>query len=69
MATEAVLSAAAMQVGQRDRVEWNRLEVAFHRAINDLSGRNIGALAMGGLYLDDLFPHSLGAPLLGPLFE
>jgi len=24
---------------------------------------------MGGLYLDDLFPHSLGAPLLGPLFE
>ena len=37
--------------------------------INDLSGRNIGALAMGGLYLDDLFPHSLGAPLLGPLFE
>ena len=36
-ATEAVPSAAARQVGQRDRVEWNRLEVAFHRAINDLS--------------------------------
>jgi DNA-binding GntR family transcriptional regulator len=35
---EAVLGAAARQVGQRDRIEWNRLEVAFHRAINDLSG-------------------------------
>jgi DNA-binding GntR family transcriptional regulator len=34
----AVLVAAARQVAQRDRVEWNRLEVAFHRAINDLSG-------------------------------
>ena len=37
-AAEAVVSAAAQQVAQRDRVEWNRLEVAFHRAINDLSG-------------------------------
>jgi DNA-binding GntR family transcriptional regulator len=37
-AAEAVLAAAAKQVAQRDRVEWNRLEVAFHRAINDLSG-------------------------------
>jgi GntR family transcriptional regulator, rspAB operon transcriptional repressor len=35
---EVVLAAAARQVAQRDRVEWNRLEVAFHRAINDLSG-------------------------------
>jgi DNA-binding GntR family transcriptional regulator len=34
----AVLAAASKQVAQRDRVEWNRLEVAFHRAINDLSG-------------------------------
>ncbi len=37
-AAEAVMAAAARQVTQRDRVEWNRLEVAFHRAINDLSG-------------------------------
>jgi DNA-binding GntR family transcriptional regulator len=37
-AAEAVVAAAAKQVAQRDRVEWNRLEVAFHRAINDLSG-------------------------------
>jgi len=35
---DAVLAAAARQVALRDRVEWNRLEVAFHRAINDLSG-------------------------------
>jgi DNA-binding GntR family transcriptional regulator len=35
---EAVLASAAGQVAQRDRVEWNRLEVAFHRAINDVSG-------------------------------
>ncbi|MBV9892833.1 MAG: GntR family transcriptional regulator, partial [Chloroflexi bacterium] len=37
-AAETVVSAAARQVAMRDRVEWNRLEVAFHRAINDLSG-------------------------------
>jgi DNA-binding GntR family transcriptional regulator len=37
-AAEAVIAAAAKLVVQRDRVEWNRLEVAFHRAINDLSG-------------------------------
>jgi DNA-binding GntR family transcriptional regulator len=35
---ETVLAAAAKQVALRNRVEWNRLEVAFHRAINDLSG-------------------------------
>lgn len=35
---EKVLAAAAKQVAQRDRVEWNRLEVLFHRAVNDLSG-------------------------------
>jgi DNA-binding GntR family transcriptional regulator len=33
---EAVL--ANGQTALRDRVEWNRFEVAFHRAINDLSG-------------------------------
>jgi DNA-binding GntR family transcriptional regulator len=35
---QAALSQAAKQVVLRDRVEWNRLEVAFHRAINELSG-------------------------------
>jgi DNA-binding GntR family transcriptional regulator len=35
---ESLIAAAAKQITQRDRVEWNRLEVAFHRAINDLSG-------------------------------
>jgi DNA-binding GntR family transcriptional regulator len=35
---EALLVAEAKQVAQHDRVEWNRLEVAFHRAIGDLSG-------------------------------
>jgi DNA-binding GntR family transcriptional regulator len=35
---QAVVDAAAKQVNQRDRVEWNRLEVAFHRAVNELSG-------------------------------
>jgi len=35
---ETVVAAAARQVAQHDRIEWNRLEVAFHRAINDLSG-------------------------------
>jgi DNA-binding GntR family transcriptional regulator len=35
---EEVVAAAAKQVALHDRVEWNRLEVGFHRAINDLSG-------------------------------
>jgi DNA-binding GntR family transcriptional regulator len=35
---ESLLVAAAKQVAQHDRVEWNRLEVAFHRAMGDLSG-------------------------------
>lgn len=35
---QAALAQAAKQVARRDRVEWNRLEVAFHRAINELSG-------------------------------
>jgi DNA-binding GntR family transcriptional regulator len=35
---QAALSQAAKQVVLRDRVEWNRLEVAFHREINELSG-------------------------------
>ncbi len=35
---EAVLAAASKQVGLHDRVEWNRLEVAFHRAVNGLGG-------------------------------
>jgi GntR family transcriptional regulator, rspAB operon transcriptional repressor len=35
---QAALSQAAKQVVVRDRVEWNRLEVAFHRAINELGG-------------------------------
>jgi DNA-binding GntR family transcriptional regulator len=35
---ETLLSAEAKQVAMHDRVEWNRLEVAFHRAITGLSG-------------------------------
>jgi DNA-binding GntR family transcriptional regulator len=35
---EAIMAEAARQIAQPDRVEWNRLEVAFHRAVNDLSG-------------------------------
>ena len=35
---QAIIAAAAELVARRERVEWNRLEVSFHRAINDLSG-------------------------------
>jgi DNA-binding GntR family transcriptional regulator len=36
---ESVMTAAAELIRHHyDRVEWNRLDVAFHRAINDLSG-------------------------------
>jgi DNA-binding GntR family transcriptional regulator len=34
---ESIIAAAARLVTQRERIEWNRLEVSFHRAINDLS--------------------------------
>jgi DNA-binding GntR family transcriptional regulator len=35
---ESAVAAAALVIDHFDRVEWNRLEVAFHRAVNDLSG-------------------------------
>jgi DNA-binding GntR family transcriptional regulator len=35
---ESLLAAEDKQVALHDRVEWNRLEVAFHRAINDIGG-------------------------------
>jgi DNA-binding GntR family transcriptional regulator len=35
---ESIMLAAAELIDHPERVEWNRLEVAFHRAINDLSG-------------------------------
>ena len=36
---EKLMASAAGQIVPRfDRVEWNRLEVAFHRAINDVGG-------------------------------
>ena len=36
----SIIAAADSLVHQRERIEWNRLEVSFHRAINDLS-RNV----------------------------
>ena len=35
---ESIIAAAASLVTQRERIEWNRIEVCFHRAINDISG-------------------------------
>jgi DNA-binding GntR family transcriptional regulator len=35
---QAIVAMADKLVTQRERIEWNRLEVSFHRAINDLSG-------------------------------
>src|SRR5690349_14968347 len=35
---EKLMASAAPHIVKFDRVEWNRLEVAFHRAINDLGG-------------------------------
>ena len=34
--------------------------------INRASGRHVGALAILDLFLDDIFPDSLGKPLFGP---
>jgi hypothetical protein len=33
--------------------------------VNDRSGRGVGAIAQLHFYLDDLFPRTLGRPLLG----
>lgn len=33
--------------------------------INDRTGNNVGVIAQVHLYMDDLFPHSLGRPLFG----
>ncbi|MBV9601917.1 MAG: GntR family transcriptional regulator [Chloroflexi bacterium] len=35
---EAIIAAATALVPYPERIEWNRLEVGFHRAINDLGG-------------------------------
>ena len=37
-AADAAFSVQAEVISHFDRVEWNRREVAFHRAVNDLSG-------------------------------
>jgi DNA-binding GntR family transcriptional regulator len=37
---EAIIAAASDLIAQPERVEWNRLEVGFHRAVNDL-GDNV----------------------------
>jgi len=38
VAAEDILAAALELLAHPDRLEWNRLEVGFHRALNDLSG-------------------------------
>jgi hypothetical protein len=31
--------------------------------INEASGSNVGVLAITTIFIDDLFPHSIGAPI------
>jgi DNA-binding GntR family transcriptional regulator len=53
---------------KQDRVEWNRLEVAFHRAINDLSG-NVELAALAERIhrtVQGLCVRCLREPLYGP---
>jgi len=65
---ESVLAVAARQVAQRNRVEWNRLEVAFHRAINDLSGNFALAELAERIHrsVQGLTVRCLREPLYGP---
>ena len=34
--------------------------------VNRASGDNVGVMGQLHLYLDDIFPHSIGKPLFGP---
>jgi DNA-binding GntR family transcriptional regulator len=65
---DALLAAEAKQVAQHDRVEWNRLEVAFHRAINDLSGNFELAELAERVHrsVQGLCVRCLSEPLYGP---
>ena len=67
-AAETVLAAAAAQVTRRNRVEWNRLEVGFHRAINDLSGNFELAALTERIHrtVQGLCVRCMSEPLFGP---
>jgi DNA-binding GntR family transcriptional regulator len=67
-AAEAVLALADEQVAHRDRVEWNRLEVAFHRAVNDLSGNFELAELTERIHrtVQGLCVRTMREPLFGP---
>jgi DNA-binding GntR family transcriptional regulator len=67
-AAEAVFAQAERQVTLRDRVEWNRLEVAFHRAINELSGNFELALLTERIHrtVQGLCVRCMREPIYGP---
>jgi DNA-binding GntR family transcriptional regulator len=65
---QSVMAAAAKHLVKQDRIEWNRLEVAFHRAINDLSG-NVELAALAERIhrtVQGLCVRCLREPLYGP---
>ena len=45
---------------------YNQVSLETVLPINHDSGRGVGFLVQLHLYLDDIFPHSLGQPLFGP---
>jgi hypothetical protein len=50
-----------------DRIgRWSIRLVSPPRSINLASGKHVGALAIVGFLLDDMFPDSIGKPLFGP---
>ena len=55
-------------IADYDRVEWNRLEVAFHRAANDLSGNAVLAALAESTHreVQGLCVRYLRAPIYGP---
>lgn len=65
---DSLLMAEAKQVARHDRIEWNRLEVAFHRAINDVSGNFELAELSERVHrsVQGMCVRSLREPLYGP---
>jgi DNA-binding GntR family transcriptional regulator len=65
---ERLMASAANLLEQLDRVAWNRLEVAFHRAINDLGGNFELAEMAERVHrnVQGMSVHVFREPLFGP---
>jgi hypothetical protein len=59
--TTGTISPGVIWIGK-----YNQVALEAVLPINHDSGRSVGLMVQFHLYLDDLFPHTLGQPLFGP---